>query len=45
MDTFDAIRECCSVKHYDQNNTLTEDEIKQIMSLAVLSTTSFNMQN
>ena len=44
MDAFDAIRERRSVKHYDQNYTLTEDEIKQIMSLAVLSPTSFNMQ-
>ncbi len=45
MDTFDAIRERRSVKHYDQNHVITDDEIDQIMSLAVLSPTSFNMQN
>ena len=45
MDTFDAIKERRSVKHYDPNHKLTEDEINQLMSLAVLSPTSFNMQN
>ena len=45
MDTFDAIKERRSVKHYDINHKLTDDEINQLMSLAVLSPTSFNMQN
>jgi nitroreductase len=45
MDTFDAIKERRSVKHYDTNHKLTDDEINQLMSLAVLSPTSFNMQN
>ncbi len=45
MDTFDAIKERRSVKHYDVNHKLTDDEIDQLMSLAVLSPTSFNMQN
>lgn len=45
MDTFDAIKERRSVKHYDPNHKLTEDEINQLMSLAVLSPTSFNIQN
>ncbi|MGY5146658.1 MAG: nitroreductase family protein [Candidatus Nitrosopumilus sp. bin_7KS] len=45
MDTFDAIKERRSVKHYDPYHKLTEDEINQLMSLAVLSPTSFNMQN
>ena len=45
MDTFDAIKERRSVKHYDPNHKLSEDEIEQLMSLAVLSPTSFNMQN
>ena len=35
METFDAIKERRSVKHYDQNHSLTEDEINQLMSLAV----------
>ena len=45
MDTFDAITQRRSVKHYNQNHSLTDDEINQLMSLAVLSPTSFNMQN
>ena len=45
MDTFDAIKERRSVKHYDANHKLTDDEINHLMSLAVLSPTSFNMQN
>ncbi len=45
MNTFDAIKERRSVKHYDPNHKMTEDEIDQLMSLAVLSPTSFNMQN
>lgn len=45
MDTFDAIKQRRSVKHYDSNYSLTDDEISQILSLAVLSPTSFNMQN
>jgi len=45
MNTFDAIKERRSVKHYDANHELTDDEISRLMSLAVLSPTSFNMQN
>ena len=45
MDTLDAIKQRRSVKHYDPNHKLTEDEMNQLMSLAVLSPTSFNMQN
>jgi len=45
MDTFDAIKERRSVKHYDPTHKLSEDEIDKLMSLAVLSPTSFNMQN
>ena len=45
MNTFDAIKERRSVKHYDVNHKLTDDEINQLMSLAVLSPISFNMQN
>jgi len=45
MDTFDAIKERRSVKHYDTNHKLSDNEINQLMSLAVLSPTSFNMQN
>ena len=45
MNTFDAIKERRSVKHYDPTHKLSDDEIEQLMSLAVLSPTSFNMQN
>ena len=45
MDTFDAIRERRSVKHYDPNHILSDSEIDQLLSLAILSPTSFNMQN
>ena len=45
MDTFDAIKERRSVKHYDTNCKLTDEEVNQLLSLAVLSPTSFNMQN
>jgi nitroreductase len=45
MDTFDAIKERRSVKHYDTTHKLSDDEIEKLMSLAVLSPTSFNIQN
>ena len=35
----------CLVKHYDPNHIFYDEEIKQLMSLAVLSPTLFNMQN
>jgi len=45
MNTFDAIRERRSVKHYDPNHRLTDEEINHLLSLAILSPTSFNIQN
>ena len=45
MDTFDAIKERRSVKHYDPDHKLTDEEVNQLLSLAVLSPTSFNIQN
>ena len=45
MNTFDAIKERRSVKHYDPNHKFSDEEINQLMSLAVLSPTSFNIQN
>ena len=45
MNTFDAIKERRSVKHYDPNHELSDVEIEQLLSLAILSPTSFNMQN
>ena len=45
MNTFDASNERRSLKHYDLNQELSDEEIEKLMSLAVLSPTSFNMQN
>lgn len=45
MDTFTAIRERRSVKHYDPAHAMSEEEIRTLMELALLSPTSFNMQN
>ncbi|MFP4068828.1 MAG: nitroreductase family protein [Verrucomicrobiota bacterium] len=45
MDTFTAIRERRSVKHYDPQHTMSEAEIRQLLELAMLSPTSFNIQN
>ncbi len=45
MDTFDAIYGRRSVKHYDPQHRLTEDEINKLMEAAIQSPMSFNMQN
>ena len=45
MKTLDAIQSRRSVKHYDASHNMSEEEIKELMSLAVLSPTAFNIQN
>jgi len=45
MDTLDAIHQRRSVKHYDPDHQMTEEEIRTLMEHAILSPTSFNMQN
>jgi len=45
MDTFDAINQRRSVKCFDKNHKMTKDEIDQLLELAVLSPTSYNIQN
>jgi len=45
MDTLTAIKERRSVKHYDSQHSMTEAEINGLLELALLSPTSFNMQN
>lgn len=45
MDTISAIRERRSVKHFDPAHELSEAEINGLLELALLSPTSFNMQN
>ena len=45
MDTFDAIEQRRSIKHFDKNHKLSESEIEKLLSLAILSPTSYNIQN
>ncbi len=45
MDTQTAITRRRAVKHLDKNHRMTESEIEQIISLAMLSPTAFNIQN
>lgn len=45
MDTFDAIAQRRSVKHYDPAHRMGEEETGRLLSAALLSPTSFNMQN
>jgi nitroreductase len=45
MNTIDAIHARRSIKHYDANHQFTDTEINELLSLAVLSPTAFNIQN
>jgi len=45
MDTLEAIKTRRAVKHYDADHRMTDAEIEQLMSLAVLAPTAFNIQN
>ncbi len=45
METITAIETRRAIKHYDPEHRMTEDEINQLMSLAILSPTAFNIQN
>ena len=45
MDTFAAIEARRSVKHYDPNHEMSEAEQKKLFEAAILSPTSFNIQN
>jgi len=45
MQTLDAIRSRRSVKHFDANHKMTEEEKNEIISLAMLSPTAFNLQH
>jgi nitroreductase len=45
METTTAIHQRRSVKHYDPNHKMSEVEIQELLELALLSPTSFNMQN
>lgn len=45
MNTFDAIATRRSVKHYNPKHEMSEAEIGQLMELARMSPTAFNIQN
>ena len=45
MDTFDAIEQRRSVKHYDPSYVMPEEHVRKLMEAALLSPTSFNIQN
>ncbi len=45
MKTVDAIRSRRAVKHFDASHRMTEAEVNEFLSLAVLSPTAFNIQN
>ncbi len=45
MDIIEAIKSRRAVKHFDPNHFLTKDEEVQLLSLAQLSPTAFNIQN
>lgn len=45
MDTFDAIRNRRAVKHYDPAHEMSDEQIKELLSLAMLSPTAFNIQH
>ena len=45
MKLLEAIRSRRSVKHYDPDHRLSEEELRKLLSHTVLAPTSFNMQN
>lgn len=45
MDTLQAIQERRSVKHYDTSAEMPEEDVQKLLDLALLSPTSFNIQN
>lgn len=44
MDTFEAIYQRRSVKHYDPDHRFSEEEIEKLFSAVIQSPTSFNIQ-
>ena len=45
MQTIEAIEKRRAIKHYDPKHTMKEGEINELISAAMLSPTSFNIQN
>ena len=45
MELLEALRQRRSVKHYDPNHRLSDEEIRHLLEHTALTPTSFNMQN
>ena len=45
MNSFTAIEQRRSVKHYDPDHRISAEETDQLLNLAMLSPTAFNIQN
>lgn len=45
LDTFSAIEQRRSVKHYDPTFVMPEADVRKLLELTLLSPTSFNIQN
>lgn len=45
MDTFEAITNRRSIKSFDINHKMTKNEITKLLEFAILSPTSYNIQN
>jgi len=45
METFEAIETRRSVKHFDPSHDMPEEDLKKLLKAAMLSPTSFNIQN
>ena len=45
MDVFEAIEKRRSIKNFDPNHIISNQEIDKILSAAILSPTSYNIQN
>lgn len=45
MKTIDAIKCRRAIKHFDATHQMTKDEITELLSLAILSPSAFNIQN
>lgn len=45
MDTLAAIKQRRTIKHYDTKHEMSNEDVEQLLSLAVLSPTAYNIQN
>ena len=45
MDTVEVIKSRRSIKYYNSQHKMSDDEINHLLSLAVLSPTAYNIQN